>query len=275
MSLASDTRRSGTREALRGLTIAMGVSTEPTNFLRRIHRPMRIILCIPGTWSGRAALLSSLVGAGLVAAGPLLVELGTDVQAAFEWEPRDERMSEAFRVAGARALPEDELAAIEQHRSVLYLIVEGVGQSSLETAVRLGGKLLEAGGLGIKTETAGVAAPAALWRHLANDPEDRSGLQRAFTVIAIGREDAYTCGLHNFGRADAQVKGLEAEHARHLLDHFLTDQVVQGLDLQDGDVFRGGSELGRWKIELSECTRFEPSDPFYNPFGVWTLKPLH
>ena len=99
---------------------------------------------------------------------------------------RDERMSGAFRASSLAADPSltaADLAAIDEHEAVLYLLSANFGAGAALSEARrmltLGGRLLEAGGTAMKCESAGIAHGRERWRVLA-EATDEEALFRAF-----------------------------------------------------------------------------------------------
>jgi hypothetical protein len=223
---------------------------------------MKTILCLPGLWEDRTAFLAASMKAGLPAAGAFIVDTLAGTHVELEFQPRDERMKRAF---SASEIPDDELAAIDEHKSVVYLIGEGGDLDKLRALVSIAVRLLPQGALGIKVESAGVAAPIATWMELSQQ-FDPFSLIRCFVVVALG-DEAYSCGMHNLGFPDAIGSDPEA------LQRFNLYQLVERPTLRDGQTFAVTAESPAFQLHKEPCTMWPSDDPYFNPYGMWRLRP--
>lgn len=237
---------------------------------------MKTILCLPGTWADRSELLAACGRAGLAAAGAFIVDQFGGAHLEFELQPRDERMREAFAAASGGEVDGAELEALAEHQSVLYLLADGGDLDALRTLVKLAVRLLPHGALGIKTESAGVAAPIERWMELSAR-FDPFGLIRCFVAVVVRERDdaqeAWSCGMHNLGLPDAEVAGLPSAEAKKLLDAFNLYALVERPTFAEGQTFAAEAGARVFRLGRHACTRFPADDPFHNPFGVFRLDP--
>ena len=229
---------------------------------------MRTILCIPGTGADRTEFLAACARAGLAAAGAFIVDTIRGIHLEFEHRGHDDRMTEAFASASGGEVEGDELDAITAHKSVVYLLGEGSDLEKLRPLVEIAARLLPLGGLGIKVDSAGVAAPIERWLSLSVK-FDPFGLIRCFVVVATGDNDAYSCGMHNLGFPDVNLDGVPIREAKQAIDRFNLYQV-----LVDGQTFATEKGARGYRLKKIEDTRWPKDDPFHNPFGLWDLVPL-
>jgi hypothetical protein len=234
---------------------------------------LRTILCIPGTWADRAEFLNACTRAGLAAAGAFMVDTLRGIHVEFEHRDRDDRMTEAFASASGGEVEGDELEAITNHKSVVYLIGGEGDLDKLRSLVELATRLLPLGGLGIKVDSAGVAAPIGRWLALSVK-FDPFGLIRCFVVVATGENDAYSCGMHNLGFPDVNVDGVPIAEAKKTIDQFNLYQVIEHPTLRDGQTFAVERGARGYRLKKIEDTRWPADDPFHNPSGLWDLVPL-
>jgi hypothetical protein len=230
---------------------------------------VRTILCIPGTWGNEQAFASACAGAGLRAAGAFLVDPLLGAHCEVELRAREPQMRDAFDSASGAEIDEDELSAIDGHETVAYLIAETGSLERVRALVQLATRLLPHGGLGIKVESAGVAAPIETWLALSIRL-DPFVLIRCFVVVGNDAGELYSCGMHNLGFRDAVVAGVPVDIAKPTLDRFNLYQLVDRPELRDGESF-GAEQSGRFVMRMRPCTRFPVGDPFHNPFGVVQL----
>jgi len=233
---------------------------------------LKTILCIPGTWEDRPAFLAACARSGFAAAGAFVVDTIRGTHLEFEFRGHDDRMREAFESASGGEVEGAELDAITAHKSVVYLLAEGGDLEKLRPLVETAARLLPLGGLGIKVDSAGVAAPIERWLALSVK-FDPFGLIRCFVVVATGDHDAYSCGMHNLGLPDANVDGVPIAEAKSAIDRFNLYQLIERPTLHDGQTFATERGARAYRLQKIEDQRWPKDDPFHNPFGLWNLVP--
>jgi hypothetical protein len=240
------------------------------------------VLCIPGPWVNFDSFVAA-VGATerYLCAGDLLIDLQAKSVIHIRFEPKDKRMAQAFRATGS-ALSATTLKSIERHRSVLYLVSLELNLAGANALMRAAAAVLDAGGLAVKVETAGLAHEAASWQELCKNIAQHSAHQ-AFVVYVSGA-NSYSCGMHNLGLYDALVEAaIDPTEQIELLRIFCwyqvspsrrhDEQVAQAPLIQVGQTFAtADAPAPSYRITLDSNARFAPDDPFYNPFGTWCLR---
>lgn len=232
---------------------------------------MKTVLCLPGTWGDREEFRAACGRAGLAAAGAFIVDTLSGAHLEVDFQPRDERMREAFAASSGGEVEGAELEAIGEHRSVVYLLGDGGDLEKLRPMVQIAVRLLPYGALGIKVESAGVSAPIERWMELSVR-FDPFGLIRCFVVAATTEDGAYSCGMHNLGLPDVEIAGVPPAEASKTLDQFNLYQLVEHPSLKDGQTFAREQGARAFRLKKLACTRFPEDDPFHNPFGVWHLQ---
>ena len=229
------------------------------------------VLCIPGPWPDHSAFAAAMAEAGrYLAAGGVLMDLQSQSAFNYTFESADKRMAQAFRAAGPQ-LSESLLKQIERHRSVLYLISFELNLAGANALMRAASAVLDAGGLAIKVETAGLAHTPAQWQEFCGTQAEHSAHQ-AFVVYVSG-STSYSCGMHNLGLFDASVAALNNEDANpavELLRNFNWYQITEAPQLEAGMSFATQQSGPFYQLALA-ASRFVPTDPFYNAFGTWQL----
>ena len=118
------------------------------------------------------------------------------------------------------------MTLIGKHTFVLYIIGEAgnveVAQKIMDVAVAL----LDAGGLGVKVETAGKAFNAEQWKTLTQLDDPARFYDAFVTKLQVQDDVFYTCGMHNLGLKDAIVGAVGLEAASHTLDIFSIYQLL-------------------------------------------------
>ncbi|KAB7774057.1 hypothetical protein CEK69_01760 [Xanthomonas sp. LMG 12462] len=239
-----------------------------------VIEPPKIVLCIPGPWPDRADLLARIVqdSGGYLFAGHVLMHMDSGQACELQYEPHDARMAAAFAAAGPHWRGSADMARIGTHASVVYLIGAGGSRVRAETMMRAAAALLDAGGLGVKVESSGVAHSPADWRQLCADLSLGSA-HRAY-VLNITGEQVYSCGMHQFGMKDAIVAAQAASDPVGLLHTFTCYLFNEAPDVRAGHTFSVAADAPRYRIQAEASSQFQPGDLFANPYGLWRLMPL-
>lgn len=210
-----------------------------------------------------------------------------------EWSDRDERMAQAFEASALRidpTLKAEDLASIANHAKVLYVLSKNFtareGTAVSRSFLRLGGRLLEAGGVALKCESTGIAHGRSRWLDLAREAESDgcwSALLRAFVQLPIQNgDDLYSCGMHLLGKPDLIVsetllreahdstegQGWEAVELFGVFALYLLSECREG-QFASGHTFSVSGEAPRYRVFWEECTGYDENEFFFNPFGRW------
>ncbi|MET7140640.1 DUF4261 domain-containing protein [Xanthomonas sp. PPL139] len=236
--------------------------------------PPKIVLCIPGPWPDRSELLARIVqdSGGYLFAGQVLMHMDSGQACELQHEPHDARMADAFAAAGPHWRGSADMARIGTHASVVYLIGAGGSRVRAETMMRAAAALLDAGGLGVKVESSGVAHSPADWRQLCADLPLGSA-HRAY-VLNITGEQVHSCGMHQFGMKDAIVAAQAAPDPVGLLHTFTCYLFNEAPDVREGHTFSVAHGAPRYRLQAEASSQFQPGDLFANPYGLWRLTPL-
>lgn len=212
-----------------------------------------------------------------------------------EFRGRDRRMRKAFEASacGVRPSLEDEdFARIGRHAAVLYVLSENYpaseGPSVSHSFLRLGRRLLEAGGIAMKCESSGIAHSRSRWIELAAQAEKGqkapgpqgaggglwSALYQAYVQLPIQSEDSfYTCGMHLLGKPDLIVATelMTANKAVKLFDAFAMYLLAECPDggFASGNTFQAKKAAPRFRVVWEQCTDYDEDEFFFNPFGRW------
>jgi hypothetical protein len=231
----------------------------------------KIIIGVPGPWATRADIVTSIAqrSGGFIFAGLILMD--TTIKKGFTVEVygHDAHLQEAFRVAGGGGISLSDLAAIGQHQHTLYSHGSGTSPEGAREMLRVGVGLLNAGGLGVKVESSGIAHSAIRWRELAAS-ERLVDVYTAFVTL-IGAKDCFcSCGMHVFGLPDAAVpRDLHTRTAAQLLHSFNNYLLGERPSLADGHTFSISADAPRFRLHKIPCDTYEPQHPFHNPHGMW------
>ena len=235
----------------------------------------KIIIGIPGPWSSREALVSAVIGlAGSqprwLLAGNILMDLNDRQQVLVEFDGRNDGMQQAFEIAGGGRLSADTLQSIGGHEMTAYVLAD-CGLAGARRVVDAAAALLDAGGLGVKVETAGLAFDPEHWRALASSGSTLS-LYDALVTLVGGDGGATSCGMHNFGLPDATISGIPAEQLANQLTAFNQWQLLTRPDLKDGSLFADSLTSQALEMHLVPYG-YETDSTLNNPHGRWEMKP--
>jgi hypothetical protein len=230
---------------------------------------------IPGFWQNRSEIRESLITQDLLFAGFILLDHQTKFHVQLEVAPYDPDLAVAFGYAGGGLISEKELERIANHEHTLYLICESQEPKDLQMLMHVGAKVLQAGGLAVKVETSGIAHSKERWMELTHGGNENS-LYQALVAKVRHEEGLYTCGMHQFGMRDAIVYDamILLDDAAQLLNGFLLYLMLEKPEIQVGHSFSLGEVSSWYRIGVEECTSYEADHPYYNPFGLWSLKPM-
>jgi Domain of unknown function (DUF4261) len=208
------------------------------------------ILCVPGLWKTRSDLVTSIAehSGGYLFAGVILMHIETQDHFTLEVCGHDERLRYAFAVAGRARFTPSELADIDKHTFCLYLVGEGGSVGSAGKFMKAGKALLDAGGLGVKVESAGTAHAPAVWRELCSNGSVVAML-KAFVAYVGEDGQFYSCGMHNLGYPDCAVEAeIETPEAVNLLHTFLLYLLTEKPQIKTGQTFSVDAESPRYRF---------------------------
>ena len=235
------------------------------------------ILCIPGLWKDRNEIITSIVKCNpdeYILVGMVLQNLKTKKCFTVEVYERDKQLKEAFKYAGMVNRVTDEfLNQIGKHNLVVFLIGETGNFEDAKSIAEAGNAILNAGGLGIKVETAGKAFTKEHWNDLITNFEEIN-LYQLFVIDSIndGKGKTYSCGMHNIGLKDTVVYGEEFQTSVDLITIFSYYQIIDKPVIYSNQTFSSDKDSPVFKIENEEDQPYEGDKLFWNPFGMWKLE---
>lgn len=235
-------------------------------------KEIEIVLCIPGPWADRSALIESIVkdSGGYIFAGMILMHPETSQFFNLEFDGRDERMAPAFEAAGSHWRNTPEMELISSHKSVCYLISKGGSIESAHSIMHAANALLNAGGFGVKVESSGLAHPPKDWQKQCK--YNYLFKSHSSYVVYITSESTYSCGMHNFGLPDAIVDSSEAENPTELLRVFTHYLLSESPEIKEGQTFSVDSASPVYRLKAHPAINYGEDSLFNNPFGMWQLQ---
>lgn len=235
-----------------------------------------MLVAVVGDWANRSALGAALRQGetGFLLAGKVIKRVdGTD-ELPITIADADPNLAQAFHAESyASGLTPADLAAIQTHTRTVW-IGPVVSVPGATRALEYAGALVRAGGLGVRVASSGkVYAPSA-WLRLSDMAGERTALYSAFVAIAHDGDGYVSCGMHNFGLADAIAPGdLTPERAGQLLNAFQLHVLADPGSVVDGGAFQESDQTQRFQLLYEAgARRFPEGDPRHNPWGLWRLR---
>lgn len=232
------------------------------------------VLCIPGPWLSRSELVEKIVrgASGYLFAGQVLMHMQTRQTCALEFHAADPRMGAAFRAAGPHWADTADMRRIDSHAAVVYLVADGGTPLQAEALMQAAAALLDAGGLGVKVESSGVAHAPDAWRELCSDLHLFSA-HRAYVLYITGPQ-VHSCGMHNLGLRDAIVENDgDTSGAVELLRVFTRYLFTESPTIRAGQTFSAAQDEPAYRLLDDAGPAYDADSLFANPFGFWRLVP--
>lgn len=237
------------------------------------------VLCIPGNWVDRDEFIRLIVSSSngeYIAAGFILMHAKTKKHYTIDFCERDEKMRTSFQYAGMpTGITDAFLDEIGQHKHVIYISGPTGNLIDAEHIAFAGAAILNAGGIGIKIETAGKAFEKSQWLGVIKVFEP-GYLYQMFVVDTIVTADGavHSCGMANLGYKDTIVSGEEFQEAVALISLFGVYQLVDKPTIINGQTFSTSIESPTFRITDEPDQPYKEQELFRNPFGMWRLTKL-
>ncbi|MCC0178085.1 hypothetical protein I4641_13955 [Waterburya agarophytonicola K14] len=159
----------------------------------------------------------------------------------------------------------------ECDQAIIYLTSHDVGYQACLTIARFAQVLLNIGGIAVKIESAELTHKSNKWLSNYNS-QDVFEIYSLYVGLIEGEDTYYSCGMHNFGKADVFIGAREniclAIYVMNVFNYYrLTESPI----LQDKHTFQPDIESPTYQMKLLEDREYEATSLQYNPFGRWYL----
>ena len=233
----------------------------------------RVVVCIPTNFKSRqdiAAALHSKYGTDYVFLGRVLRAIASDVSCEIDICNADADLAHAFEIAGQNKISATTLQQINHHQ-VIYLTSVETGYDACLRIAQLAQVMLQIGGIAVKVDSAGIAHESKKW--LANyNSSDVFEIYALFVVLVEGDEYYYSCGMHNFGKADVAIDLTEdISLAIYVMNVFNYYRLTESPILQDGHTFQPDIKCPVYQLKWIADREYEPDSLLYNSHGRWCL----
>ncbi len=242
-----------------------------------LDAPPQIELRIPGPWGSAEELDRALrdANAAYQLGGEELAHRTSGHRIGWTVSEHDDEIAEVF--AGGGSLSREEIERVASHRVKVHVYGPGGSPEMARAMLDAATALIAAGGYGVMVDNSGLTHSPQDWLDLAGDP-DAGGLYWAYVSATFDGVEAiaFSSGMHCLGLRDAELPTddiPDRQIAGFLLHNFLGYTYQSGRTVIDGDTL--DDESGAcFRARHFPCTRFSPSTPFFNPYGVWRLEPV-
>ncbi|HEY1121510.1 MAG TPA: hypothetical protein VGE67_07905 [Haloferula sp.] len=234
-----------------------------------------IVLGIPGKWKDHSEIVTSIArnSGGYLFAGGILMHIDSKTSFELDIYDHDPELAEKVRWGGLGQIPEEDLAALEDHTFTLYLVSFETGREVVERMMDAAVALLDAGGLVVKIESAGFSVGATKWREHASVKAPYS-LQRAMVTLVGEEREYFTCGMRAFGLPDCMILDSDLDTAFEASIEFCCYMIDEAPKLAEGHLVKLTESPTKYRLAFEDYTHYPPDDHFHNPHGQWVLEPL-
>jgi hypothetical protein len=236
-----------------------------------------ISICIPINLKNRqelAAALQERYGTEYVFMGRILQSTITQKSCGIDITQRDRQgnLGEDFQLAGQDKLDLSTIEQINYCPLVIYLTSETTGFNACREIAEFTQVLLQIGGVAVMVESAGIVHDQARWLADYNS-QDVFEIYSLFVALIEGSDYYYSCGMHNFGKADVAISLTEdLGLAIYVMNVFNYYRLTESPILQAGHTFQPDIECPRYQIEWMIDRENATDSSLHNPYGRWCLQ---
>ena len=186
-------------------------------------------------------------------------------------ESDSQSLGDDFELAAQDRLDVVTRQQIDRCPQVIYLTSEETGYNACLQIARLAKIMLTIGGVAIKVESTGITHTRQKW--LANyGSDDVFEIYSLFVRLIEGEDYYYSCGMHNFGKADVAISlNEDIGLAIYVMNVFNYYRLTESPILLDGHIFQPDMGCPRYQMQWIEDVEETPNSYCYNPDGRWLL----
>ncbi|MFM2312855.1 MAG: hypothetical protein RLZZ04_2131 [Cyanobacteriota bacterium] len=166
------------------------------------------------------------------------------------------------------------LKQISHCPQVIYLTSTDIGFAACLRMTKLTQVMLQIGGVAVKLESTGVAYDQDRWLACSN-VDDVFEIYSLFVTLIEGEDYYYSCGMHNFGKADVAIALTEdLGLAIYVMNVFNYYRLTESPILQDGHTFQPDITCSQYQIKWMMDQENDQDSYQHNPHGRWYLQKL-
>ncbi len=180
-------------------------------------------------------------------------------------------LTKAIELEGHNKISHTTLRKIGHSQQIVYLTSADVGYQACLKIAKFARVFLHIGGLAVKIESAEIAHEADKWLSCYSS-EDVFDIYSLYVGLVEGENNYYSCGMHNFGKADVSIDLTEdIGLAIYVMNVFNYYRLTETPILQDGHTFQPDIESPRYQLKLVEDEEYEIDTLQHNYLGRWHL----
>lgn len=154
---------------------------------------------------------------------------------------------------------------------VVRLISTDVGYEACVTMARFTQVFLQIGGTTVRLESSQLDCEVDKWLAKYNS-QDVFDIYSLYVGLIEGEDNYYSCGMHNFGKADVSLEGKEdIGLAIYVMNVFNYYRLTESPILQDEHTFKPDIESPSYTMKWIPDREYESNSLLYNPCGRWHL----
>ena len=241
----------------------------------------QIVICIPIKLNSRKAIADALLdkyGTEYVFMGSSLLKIASKEDCEIQIGDRTYFLDnfsidlvKAIELAGQNTITPTALEKVSHCQQLIYLKSYGVGYDTCLIMANFARVFLNLGGIAVYVESAGLAHQASQWLNCYNST-DVFDIYSLYVGLVEGEDIYYSCGMHNFGKADVALDITEdIGLAIYVMNVFNYYRLTESPILQDGHTFQPDIQCPSYKMELIDDSENYIDSPMFNPYGRWHL----
>lgn len=225
--------------------------------------PVRVVMRIPGQWSGPRDLIERLPKDCRLTPDSLTLPDGQKFQ--FDVRDADDQFANVFRTSCRRTPTAEERDAIDNY--AVNVILSGPG-GSLEAAralMRAASAIIRAGAAGVFIDNCGLAHGGTNWLDYTEDGSP-DAVSFAFVSIIRGEVEVYTMGMHVLGQRDILMKRSDIEEGGYDIVEMIRYLAAGEKPVDDGHII-ADLDGPRFQVFAVDGEPRMQGSSMYNPFG--------
>lgn len=237
----------------------------------------KIVISIPIELKSRQDIASALLaqhGTEYLFMGRIFQERATNRSCQidiYSTSDKNSNISKAIALKGVEKISTTTVEKINHSQQIVYLASTNIGYQSCLEIANFAQVILSIGGLAVNIESAEIVHEANKWLS-SYKSQDVFDIYSLYVGLVEGENNYYSCGMHNFGKADVSMDLTEdITLAIYVMNVFNYYRLTESPILQDGHTFQPDIESPNYQLKLIEDEEYEIDTLQYNSYGRWHL----
>ncbi len=242
-----------------------------------VGTPSKIVVSIPIELKSRQDVASALLaqhGIDYLFIGRIFQEKATNKSCQIDirsTSDNNSNVSQTILVRGEEKISTTTLEKINYSQQIIYLTSTNTGYQYCLEIAKFAQVILSIGGLAVNIESAEIVHEASKWLSSYNS-QDVFDIYSLYVGLVEGENNYYSCGMHNFGKADVSMDLSEdIGLAIYVMNVFNYYRLTESPILQDGHIFQPDIESPSYQMQLAEDEEYNMDALQYNSYGRWRL----